>query len=99
MALIYQPTIDFSAFTTADVPASHEPFRLINRVPIVDNGEPLVDLRETNPQLTFNDYCLPYVRAGVAEALKAATRNLPEHLELRVFTALRTLEQQAEMYW
>src|SRR4029077_11497943 len=56
-------------------------------------------LRETNPELSFGVYCLPYVRERVALALKAATRNLPGHLDLRVFTALRTLEQQAEMYW
>jgi len=96
---IPQPSIEFQSFSIADVPGAPEPFRLINRIPIRDNGEPLVDLRETNPELTHNDYCLPYVRVSVAEALKAATKNLPDHLELRVFTALRTLEQQAEMYW
>jgi D-alanyl-D-alanine dipeptidase len=99
VSTIRQPELEFATFTIDDVPAGPEPFRLINRVPIVDNGEPLVDLRETNPELSFGDYCLPYVRAEVAKALKAATRNLPEHLELRIYTALRTLEQQAEMYW
>ncbi len=91
--------VEYDNFTLAQVASHPEPFRLLNRVPIVDNGEPLVDLRETNPELSFNDYCLPYVRASVAEALNAAISRVPDYLELRIFTALRTLEQQAEMYW
>lgn len=96
---IPQPNVDLESFSIADVPACPEPFRLLNRIPIVDNGEPLVDLRETNPELSFGDYCLPYVRSAVADALKAASKNLPEHLDLRIYTALRTLQQQADMYW
>jgi len=91
--------IDFQSFTIADVPANPEPFRLLNRVPIRDVGEPLVDLRVEVPELSFADYCLPYVRQSVAEALRVALVHLPEKCDLRVFTALRTLEQQAEMYW
>ncbi len=97
--IIRPPTLDWSTFQISDVPANPEPFRLANRIPIRDNGEPLVDLRETNPELSFGTYCLPYVRESVAEALKIASRNTPDHLELWVHTALRTLEQQAEMYW
>ncbi len=97
--IIAQPKIEFARFQISDVPSVPEPFRLANRIPIRDNGERLVDLRETNPELSFNDYCLPYVRESVAIALKTATDNLPGELELRIFTALRTLEQQAEMYW
>ena len=91
--------IDFQTFVIADVPANPEPFRLLNRVPIRDNGEPLVDLRLAVPELSFADYCLPYVRESVAEALRVALRHLPDKYDLRIFTALRTLEQQAEMYW
>jgi D-alanyl-D-alanine dipeptidase len=97
--VIRLPELEYADFSIADVPSRPEPFRLINRIPIVDNGEPLVDLRETNPEFSFASYCLPYVRASVAEGLRAAWRNLPDHLDLRIFTALRTLEQQAEMYW
>jgi D-alanyl-D-alanine dipeptidase len=93
------PEIDFASFKITDVPSAPEPFRLANRIPIKDNGEKLVDLRETNPEFSFADYCLPYVRESVAEALCEATRRLPEHLDLRMYTALRTIEQQAEMYW
>lgn len=96
---ISQPDVEYESFQISDVPSAPEPFRLINRVPIIDNGESLVDLRETNPDLTFSDHCLPYVRSSVARALEVATRRIPSHLELRVFTALRTLEQQSEMYW
>jgi D-alanyl-D-alanine dipeptidase len=97
--VIPQPEIEYASFTLADVPSGPEPFRLMNRIPIIENGEPLVDLRETNKELSFGDYCLPYVRESVAQALKSATERVPEHLDLRIFTALRTLEQQAEMYW
>jgi len=97
--IIRQPEVEWEGFQISDVPSAHEPFRLANRIPIRDNGEGLVDLRETDRGLSFSDYCFPYVRESVAEALREATRRLPEHLELRVFTALRTLEQQAEMYW
>lgn len=97
--MIRPPEIDWETFTIACVPANPEPFRRINRIPIRDNGETLVDLRETNPELSFGVHCLPYVRESVAKALKVASLRTPEHLDLRVFTALRTLEQQAEMYW
>lgn len=93
------PKVDFESFDIGCVDCHREPFRLANRIPIVDNGEPLVDLRETNPELSFADYCLPYVRVSVADSLKVASVHVPDHLELRIFTALRTLEQQAEMYW
>ena len=93
------PELEYASFTIADVPSAPEPFRLLNRIPILDNGEQLVDLRVTNPELSFSNYCLPYVRESIAEALKGGFRRLPEHLDLRIFTALRTLEQQAEMYW
>lgn len=96
---IIRPELDFASFRLADIPASPEPFRLIDRMAIVECGDPLVDLREAVPELSFGDYCLPYVRSSVAEALKAAAANIPDRLELRVYTALRTLDQQAEMYW
>ena len=93
------PRLDFEAFSIAQVPAGPEPMRLVNRVPIRDNGEPLVDLRETNPELSFGVHCLPYVRQSVAEAIKIATKNTPDLLDLRVSTGLRTHEEQADMYW
>jgi D-alanyl-D-alanine dipeptidase len=97
--IIKVPKVNFDTFQISDIPANHEPFKLINKIPIHDNGEPLVDLRVTNPELSFGEYCLPYVRQSVAEALKIAYSNVPEHLDLRIFTGLRTLEQQAKMYW
>jgi len=98
--MMSRPTeIEFDRFSIADVPANPEPYRLLNRVPIRDNGEPLVDLRETNPELSFGVHCFPYVREGIAGALKSAYRSMPAHLDLRIFSALRTLEGQAQMYW
>jgi len=97
--VIRLPDVEYADFTLEDVASRHEPFRLINRVPIIDNGEPLVDLRQTNPEFSLAADCLPYVRESVSAALKVGLRKVPDHLELRVYSALRTLEQQAEMYW
>lgn len=93
------PEVDLNTFLISDVPANPEPFRLLNRIPIRECGEPLVDLRDSNPDLAFGVGCLPYVRESVAQALFRATARTPEHLELRVSTGLRTLKEQADMYW
>jgi D-alanyl-D-alanine dipeptidase len=97
--IITPPKVNFKSFQIADIPANPEPFALANKIPIKDNGEPLVDLRERNPELTFGDNCLPYVREGISEALKIASKLVPEHLDLRIYTGLRTHEQQSKMYW
>ena len=78
---------------------SPEPFGLLNRIPIRDNGEPLVDLREACPGVILLPGCLPYLREGVAGRLNAAQAALPEGVRFRVSTALRTLTMQSEMYW
>jgi D-alanyl-D-alanine dipeptidase len=68
------------------------------RVPTVENGEPLVDLCRECPTLAVTA-CPTFARASIARMLNAAQALLPEGLTLRVSTALRTLEQQAEGYW
>jgi len=76
-----------------------EPFAALNRIPIQDNGEPLVDIRIACPKIIAHRGVLPYVRAGVAEMLNNAQSLLPPGHRLKVHSALRTLETQAEMYW
>ncbi len=90
----------FDQFDSSDVPANPEPFSRINRVPIRDNGEPLVDLRLRLPNLLYAERCLPYLRAGIADKLETASELLAaQGAVLKIHSALRTLEAQAEMYW
>jgi zinc D-Ala-D-Ala dipeptidase len=68
------------------------------RVPTVENGEPLVDLRSECPELAITA-CPTFARVSVARMLNAAQTPLPTGHRIRVSTALRTLEQQSEGYW
>ncbi|MBI3947413.1 MAG: dipeptidase [Armatimonadetes bacterium] len=70
----------------------------LGRIPIRECGEPLVDLRVACPEVVAA--CrFPFARRTVAEMLVRAARALPEGWRLKVQTALRTPEQQAEGYW
>jgi zinc D-Ala-D-Ala dipeptidase len=68
------------------------------RVPTIECGEPLVDLRAACPDLEIKA-CPSYARESVARMLLQAQRLLPSDRRLRVSTALRTLEQQSNGYW
>jgi D-alanyl-D-alanine dipeptidase len=76
-----------------------EPFAALNRIPIRENFEPLVDIREHCPKVIAHRGILPYIRRGVADMLNKAQSLLPPGHHFRVHTALRTLEMQSEMYW
>lgn len=78
---------------------SPEPFHLLNRIPIRECGEPLVDLRQACPRVLLSPGCLPYLRVSVAAMLNRAQESLPPGYRFSVSTALRTLEMQSEMYW
>ena len=78
---------------------SPEPFALLNRIPIAETGEPLVDLREACPDTLLGAGCLPYLRRTVAAMLNRAQDSLPPGYRFTVSTALRTLEMQSDMYW
>ena len=78
---------------------SPEPFHLLNRVPIHESGEPLVDLRDVCPRVLLRPGALPYLRQGVAQMLNRAQEMLPPGYKFTVSTALRTLEMQSSMYW
>ena len=63
-------------------------------------AEPLVDLRERLPHLLYGERCFPYVRVGIADKLAIAANIIASRgAVLKVHSALRTLETQAEMYW
>jgi D-alanyl-D-alanine dipeptidase len=78
---------------------SPEPFHLLNRIPIHETGEPLVDLRVACPDVLLRPGCLPYLRRTVAAMLNRAQEALPPGYRFTVSTALRTLEMQSRMYW
>jgi D-alanyl-D-alanine dipeptidase len=68
------------------------------RVPTVENGEPLVDLRRECLELVITA-CPTFARVSIARMLNAAQALLPTGQRLRVGTALRTLQQQSDGYW
>jgi D-alanyl-D-alanine dipeptidase len=82
-----------------ELKGSPEPFAALNRIPIYESGEPLVDLRHACPVVLLRPGCLPYLRRTAAAMLNQAQERLPEGYRFTVSTALRTIEMQSEMYW
>jgi D-alanyl-D-alanine dipeptidase len=76
-----------------------EPFAALNRIPIAENREPLVDIRLVCPKIIVNRGVLPYVRTGIAEMLNQVQALLPPGHRLKIHSALRTIETQSELYW
>jgi hypothetical protein len=68
------------------------------RVPTVECGEGLLDLRDECPEIEIRA-CPTFARESVARRLNHARSLLPADRRLRVSTALRTLEQQSRGYW
>jgi D-alanyl-D-alanine dipeptidase len=71
-----------------------EPIAALNRVKILETGEPLVDIRDFCPRVEVTEKCCPYLRQTVAEMLNRAAASLPSDCRFRVGTALRTLSMQ-----
>ena len=70
----------------------------LNRMPLHESGEPLVDLRRHCPGLRIARRCLPFLRETVADMVNRANASLPGGLRLWVRTALRTIEMQRDAY-
>src|SRR5262249_7515928 len=79
-------------------PPRHRGATRLCRVPPIECGEPLVDLRAACAGLEIKA-CPSFARESIARMLLHAQRLLPPELRLRVSTALRTLEQQSNGYW
>jgi len=75
-----------------------EPIAALNRVRIIESGEPLVDIRQACPTVVVMETARPYLRKTVAEMLNEAASRLPQGIRLSVSTALRTLDEQRH-YW
>lgn len=82
-----------------ELQGSPEPFAALNRIPIYECGEPLVDICQACPRVVLRSRCLPYLRRTVATMLNRAQDSLPPGYKFMVSTALRTIEMQSEMYW
>ena len=83
-----------------------EPLTKLRAVPIVDNGEPLVDPRTLSKRIHFAEKHpkfaemsrTPEVRKRVAEMLAQAAESLPDGIDLIIIEGFRPLAQQRFMY-
>jgi D-alanyl-D-alanine dipeptidase len=79
-------------------PRTREPIAALNRVPLHEDGEPLVDLRKHCRGVRVSRRCLPFLRRTVADMVNRAQDCLPQGLRLWVRTALRTVDIQRDAY-
>lgn len=74
-----------------------EPMTSLEKVPIRESGEPLVDATEVATELDIRVSPV-YGRKTVVEMLRKAQSLLPEGHRLQILNVLRTLENQRELY-
>lgn len=77
---------------------AREPIAALNRVCIVESGEPLVDIRIACPGIVIREECCPFLRTTVAAMLLQASSALPDGFRFYVSTAMRTLAIQRD-HW
>lgn len=80
-----------------------EPVTELRRIPIIDNGEPLVDFLKLCPELILDSPRFHYrretlLRGSVAEKLCQAARSLPKGYRLAVVEGWRPPHIQKRMY-
>jgi D-alanyl-D-alanine dipeptidase len=80
-----------------------EPITLVKRVPIRENGEPLVDFLKAAPKVVqsaprYNYKRETLVRATVAEMIRIASEHLPSEYRLAVVEGWRPAHVQRRMY-
>lgn len=76
-----------------------EPVRALDLVPLKENGEPLVDLREVAPQIKIlRPQTIPWCRKKVAEMVVEAADLLPHGFGIGVTDAWRPIERQRRIY-
>src|SRR5258708_22507176 len=71
-----------------------EPIAALNRIRILESGEPLVDIRDFCPGVDIPEKVCPYLRLTVAQMLNQAADSLPTGYKFRIGTALRTRSMQ-----
>ncbi len=75
-----------------------EPMSALNKVKLIENHEPLVDVRKACPGTRVSRRCVPYLRETVADMVNNAQTLLPSGYTFWVRTALRTIEMQRDGY-
>jgi D-alanyl-D-alanine dipeptidase len=77
---------------------------LVRKIPIIDNQEPLVDLRHQDfimigpsPEVSNNQNYY-WVRQGVFEKLKETSRYLPKHVHLCLYEGYRSISLQTYLF-
>jgi len=82
-----------------------EPMSALNKVKIVENGEPLVDMRTACPRVTFPKDAGkpggmdPFLRQTAAEMLHQASQGISDEYRLYAISAWRSFEEQKEIWW
>lgn len=82
-----------------------EPMAALNKIKIVENNEPLVDIRKVCPQLKFMpdvgtpEGMTPFLRKTVAEMLDEASRKLSGDFSLYAISAWRSFKLQKAIWW
>ena len=74
-----------------------EPVAAIDRIPIRENGEPLVDMASALPEIQVRSRPM-LARKAVVEMLRKAQALLPDGHGLKIKIAHRSLDHQREMY-
>ena len=82
--------------TAVSKPVS-EPVKAIDRIPIRENNEPLVDLEQFAPEIARAEKKI-VMRKKVAEMLQEAQQLLSDGMRLKVQIAFRSLAYQRELY-
>ncbi len=82
-----------------DAPGVREPVAALDRVRLVECGEPMRYLPEACPGIRVNLRCRPWLRESVCVMLNQAAGSLPDGFGLQVNTAWRLLSDQERMYW
>jgi D-alanyl-D-alanine dipeptidase len=80
-----------------------EPIGALDKIPIQENYDPMVDIREFCPEVDVAESVrYPFLRRRVAEMLNQAQSYLPPDYKLSIsggYSCYRPLEQQAKAYW
>ena len=76
-----------------------EPIRLLNLITEIENGEPLLDIRQVCPKVQIlRPTVIPYLRQTVCDMLTRASDSLPSGYYFGVIDAWRPFERQQRIY-
>jgi zinc D-Ala-D-Ala dipeptidase len=80
-------------------PWAVEPVAILDRIRLVENGEPLLSIPELVPEVVVpRPTTIPWARERVVDMLRQAARSLPNTVRLGVTEAWRPLRRQMRHY-